>query len=113
MPLLALLSLRAAKEGEPLQLDYSNRSFNNSAFLVGRIHLLAPQLNHKNRELKARRKGLFHRSKIPHEFALFFCQCKNPPPPPFNSFIQLVGLLCCWGFLFVCLKKACKLRLFP
>lgn len=45
---LPLLSLHAEKEErEPMWLYYSNRSFNNNAFCVGRIDLLAPLLNKK------------------------------------------------------------------
>lgn len=45
---LPLLSLHAEKEKrESMWLYYSNRSFNNNAFCVDRIDLLAPLLNKK------------------------------------------------------------------
>lgn len=48
---MSLLFLYAEKEGgEPMWFYYSNRSFNNCAFCVGRIDLLASQLNHKKKQ---------------------------------------------------------------
>lgn len=94
-------------------LYYSNRSFDNNAFHVGRIDLLAPLLNHKKIE-NWKQEGKGYSIGIRHfTWVSFILLPMQSPPPPL--LILLYVFLVCFvvvGFFF-CLKKACKLRLFP